>query len=174
MAQRMAFRIALCVGLTLSPVWASAYTITIGSPTVGSNWSVGANMACSGAIGWRNNPPMDIQMRPTSGIVYLHAGSNQGVVANSKTMTISNIGNSSEDWTAELEVKASNPPIGPGGGVYVVYYLQACGQVARNCGLRDEPDQRGERLRIFEREKFQVRCQSSPSSGRPPRRLGRG
>jgi hypothetical protein len=123
-------RAGLAIALALSPMTSHAYTISIGSPSAGSLWQAGADLACAGSMEWINNPPIKVEMRPTTGIVYIHAGGNGGFVTNSKAMNISNIGASSEDWDVTLELKPSVPPLYGGGGAAGAYTVQADGLVS--------------------------------------------
>jgi hypothetical protein len=117
-----------------APAAQAAYTISIGSPTLGSPWTAGSGttLSCSGDMTWfwTANPPPMPDIRPTTGIVYLHAGGNGGPVTNSAFMTISNIQNGSQDWTASMALTPTTPPTyggAPGSGPYTV---EADAQVA--------------------------------------------
>lgn len=109
-----------------------AYGVTIGSPTGGSTWSAGANLTVAGTFTWQLDTAKSVMdPRPTSGIVYIHAGSNAGVVTNSGSVTISNVVNPSdpgtgvEDYTLTLVLTASTPKIGgPGTPPTAPYYVE--------------------------------------------------
>ncbi len=124
-------RILVTVAFVFGSTRAHAYTVTIGSPSQGSTWQAGkdSNMACSGGIDWNINPP-NLEMRPTSGVVYLHAGGNAGVVTNSATMNISNIQPDSEDWSANLALIPASPLLYGGNGGSGPYTVEADAQVA--------------------------------------------
>lgn len=124
-------RVLLTVAFVIGSTRAHAYTVTVGSPAADSTWQAGnnSNMACSGKIEWDINPPQP-EMRPTTGIVYLHAGGNAGVTTNSVQMTIANIQASSEDWSANLTLIPASPPLYGGNGKSGVYTVEADAQVA--------------------------------------------
>lgn len=125
-------RILLAVALVLGTTNAGAYTVSIGSPTANSTWQAGSSttLSCSGSIIWVNNPPTNIEMRPTSGIVYLHAGGNGGTATNSAAMSITNIQASSEDWSASMALIPTTPPTYGGGNNRGMYTVEADAQVA--------------------------------------------
>jgi hypothetical protein len=130
-------RVVLSLAAMCVPSLAFAYTITMSSPQEGTTWTVGANMTVHGQITWRvDTRDMNkaiMEPRPDTCIVYIHAGGASGTVTNSANAAINvvttpdgqNVTVGTETYTATLELRAANPPIGGGNGGPATYFVEA-------------------------------------------------